>query len=85
MRALRGNTSGVIVRWVDQAVVHPFSFTARINNLRAAQVCKVPRNLGLAGLKNRNQKADAYFRIANQTDQPQTRAIRQRLKRSSMS
>src|SRR5687767_11607503 len=62
------NTSGVVVRWIDQAVMHPFSFTTRIHNLRAAQVCKVPRNLRLAGLENRYQKTDTHFRIANQTD-----------------
>ena len=55
------NPSGVVVWWIDQAVMHPFSLAARLNNLRAAQVCKVPRNLWLAGLQNRYQKADANF------------------------
>jgi hypothetical protein len=74
------NPSRMIVRWISQPVVDPFSFTASTDNLRASQISEVPRNLRLSCFQNRYQKTNAHFRVANQANQPEPGPISQGLK-----
>jgi hypothetical protein len=51
----------MLIRRIDNSVMHPFAFASRADNPRPPQVRQVPRNTRLICLQDLNQKADAHF------------------------
>ena len=67
----------VWVAWRDDAVVHPFSVSARGDHACPPKVGQVARDFGLALFKDLNEEAHAHFVIAHHVEYPEPRPVRE--------
>ena len=68
------------IRWIYDAIVHPFTFAPRANDACPPQVCQMPRYFGLTLSQYFNEETDADFVIPDKVEQAQTRLVSQRAK-----
>ncbi|MDX6613874.1 MAG: hypothetical protein QOD75_3060 [Blastocatellia bacterium] len=69
---------GVRFIWRCEAVMHPLSFATRTYQTRPAQVSQVTANFGLTSPHHFNKEANADLILADQTQQAQASAVRER-------
>ena len=68
------------IRWIYDAIVHPFTLSTCANDARPPQVRQMPRYFGLTLSKYFDEKTDAHFVISYKVEQAQTRLVSQSAK-----
>ena len=65
------------IRWIYDAIVHPFTFATYANNACPSQVRQMPRYFGLTLSQYFDEETHAHFVISNEVEQSQTRSVSQ--------
>src|SRR5882672_9006194 len=74
------NIGGMGIRRFNNSIVNPFAFPAGRDHASTSQVRQMSRDFWLIYLQNFYKETYTNFVVADQINQPQTRAIRERLK-----
>jgi hypothetical protein len=65
----------VRIRWIYNAIVHPFAISTSANDACPAQVRQMPRYFGLTLSQYFNEETHAHFLIPDKVEQAQTRLV----------